>query len=110
MEDILAALQVLLTFKVLAFMFAGMIAGIMAGALPGLTATMSIALLVPFTYRIEGDVLRTSRTNYNLAKSDFQKAYEMVPIKDPSDLKGLVRGSPYIWAILNDPRISEGKW
>ncbi len=63
-----------------------------------------------FTYRTEGDVLHTSRTNYQLTKSDFQKAYEMVPIKDPSELKGLVRGGPYIWAILNDPRISGGKW
>jgi len=52
-DDIGAALQVLLSFRVLMFMLAGMIAGILAGALPGLTATMSIALLVPFTYRIE---------------------------------------------------------
>ena len=34
-------------------MLAGILAGIIAGALPGLTATMSIALLVPFTYRID---------------------------------------------------------
>ncbi len=63
-----------------------------------------------FTYRIEGDVMRTSRTKFNLSKSDFQIAYEMVPIKDPSELKGKVRGASYIWAILNDPRISGGKW
>ena len=53
MEDVLAALQILLTFKVMAFMVTGMLAGILAGALPGLTATMSVALLVPFTFRIE---------------------------------------------------------
>ena len=63
-----------------------------------------------FTYRTEGDVLRTSRMKYDLTKSDFQKAYEMVPIKDPGELKDLVRGGPYIWAILNDPRVSGGKW
>ncbi|MCP4668018.1 MAG: C4-dicarboxylate ABC transporter permease [Deltaproteobacteria bacterium] len=53
MVDLLAALQTLFTFHVFAFMATGIAAGIMAGALPGLTATMSIALLVPFTYRID---------------------------------------------------------
>ncbi|HOO55870.1 MAG TPA: tripartite tricarboxylate transporter permease [bacterium] len=56
MEDAIAALKLLFTFKVMAFMLAGMVAGIMAGALPGLTATMSIALLVPFTYIIDPPV------------------------------------------------------
>ncbi len=51
--DIAAALEILFSFKVIAFMVAGIVAGILAGALPGLTATMSIALLVPFTYRID---------------------------------------------------------
>jgi putative tricarboxylic transport membrane protein len=53
MQDVIAALQILLTLKVVAYMLAGILGGIIAGALPGLTATMSIALLVPFTYRID---------------------------------------------------------
>ena len=52
LENLGPALQLLFTAKVLGFMVLGIIAGIMAGALPGLTATMSIALLVPFTYEI----------------------------------------------------------
>lgn len=53
MAELGVAFQTLLSVNVLAFMLTGILAGIVAGALPGLTATMSIALLVPFTYRIE---------------------------------------------------------
>lgn len=35
------------------FVFIGVTAGIIVGALPGLTATMGVALLIPFTYRLE---------------------------------------------------------
>ncbi|MET3699433.1 putative tricarboxylic transport membrane protein [Bacillus oleivorans] len=35
------------------FMFAGVMAGIIVGALPGLTATMALALLLPFTWTME---------------------------------------------------------
>ncbi len=63
-----------------------------------------------FTYRTDNEGLRTSRTNYLLARSDFQKAYEILPIESPTEIKELVRGSSYIWAILHDSRISRGKW
>jgi putative tricarboxylic transport membrane protein len=39
----------------LLFLLAGVSGGILVGALPGLTGTMAIALLVPFTYGLSGD-------------------------------------------------------
>lgn len=39
--------------QVLILMLVGLVGGIMAGALPGLTATMSVALLVPFTFALD---------------------------------------------------------
>ena len=35
------------------FVFIGVVAGIIVGALPGLTATMGVALLIPFTFGLE---------------------------------------------------------
>ncbi|MDD2873800.1 MAG: tripartite tricarboxylate transporter permease, partial [Azoarcus sp.] len=36
--------------------FAGVLAGILIGAMPGLTATMAVAVLVPFTFGMEPGV------------------------------------------------------
>ena len=63
-----------------------------------------------FTYRINGNSLCPSRTEYNISKSDFAKAYELVPISGPGEISKLVRGPAYIWAILNDKRISKNEW
>ena len=41
--------------KPLLVMVAGVAGGILVGALPGLTGTMAIALLVPFTYGLAPD-------------------------------------------------------
>jgi len=57
-------------------------------------------------YRIDGDTLYHNRTAPEIHKSDFKRAYEKFPIKNPSDIKDLVRGSAYIYAILNDKRIT----
>jgi putative tricarboxylic transport membrane protein len=38
------------SFDVMLMIFLGNIAGIIIGALPGLTATMGVALLIPFTF------------------------------------------------------------
>ena len=43
----------ILNIKTIALVFAGVIGGILTGALPGLTATMGVALLVPFTFGME---------------------------------------------------------
>lgn len=49
-EHILMGLQNVIHFQNLFFVLAGTVAGMIVGALPGLTATMAVALLVPFTY------------------------------------------------------------
>ena len=43
----------ILNIKTIALVFGGVIGGIITGALPGLTATMGVALLVPFTFGME---------------------------------------------------------
>jgi hypothetical protein len=58
-----------------------------------------------FVYRVQGKVVKTNRTNYNISKSDFLKAHKMIPMTGPGAISNLVRGSSYIWAILHDSRI-----
>jgi len=65
---------------------------------------------LPFTYELRGDSLCPSRTDYNISKKDFAKAYELVPIGGPGKINDLVRGPAYVWAILHDKRISLGEW
>jgi len=59
----------------------------------------------PFTFTIEGAVLRPNRTDYNISKAEFQKALGLVPCNGPGDLNTTVRGPAYVWAILHDPRV-----
>lgn len=49
-EYILVGIQNLFTVQNFLLVLAGTVAGMIMGALPGLTATMAVALLVPFTY------------------------------------------------------------
>lgn len=60
---------------------------------------------LPFTYSIHGRTLRTSRTQYILSRSDFEKVWKMLPIKGPGQIRDLVRGSAYVYAIVRDGRI-----
>ena len=60
---------------------------------------------IEFTYKILGNELITTRTKYKLSEGDFEKAYNMMPIDGPGVIGNLVRGSAYIWSILNDNRI-----
>jgi putative tricarboxylic transport membrane protein len=50
LENILLGLQNLASPYILLLVLAATVAGMIMGALPGLTATMAVALLVPFTY------------------------------------------------------------
>lgn len=52
----------------------------------------------PFTFEINGDVFRPSRTKYNVSKSDFKKAFELAPFDGPGVVKDLVRGPTYVLA------------
>ena len=63
-----------------------------------------------FTYSVVGDVLVTSRIDYNLSKSNFQKALLLVPFDGPGVINQLVRGPAYVWAILHDSRVRLDDW
>jgi len=58
-----------------------------------------------FTYEVNGGHVKTSRTNWNIARSDFEKVVDRMPVESVTDVSNLVRGSSYILAILRDPRI-----
>ena len=58
-----------------------------------------------FVYRVQGEVLNTNRTRYNLSKGNFRAAYELMPLSNPGQISKIIRGSSYVWAILNDPRV-----
>ncbi|GAA3616497.1 tripartite tricarboxylate transporter permease [Marihabitans asiaticum] len=53
MSDIFAGLGLILQWQPLLFMVIGVIAGVAVGAMPGLSTTMSIAVLLPFTFIFE---------------------------------------------------------
>ena len=63
-ENTLAALQELATFKTMLLMVVGASAGLIAGAIPGFTIAMAVVLTLPFTFpavRDAEDPLRTAR-------------------------------------------------
>lgn len=64
----------------------------------------------PFTFEISGNIFHSSRTNHNLTKTDFAKVLELSPVVGPGDISNLVRGSAYIWAVLNDRRVRGQDW
>jgi putative tricarboxylic transport membrane protein len=52
-EYLLTGLTTAFSFAVLPVLFFGVLGGIILGALPGLTATMGVAILLPFTFGME---------------------------------------------------------
>lgn len=64
---------------------------------------------LPFTYKVKGHVVSVSRTKQNLPRSDFAKAYALMPLTGPGQINSTVRGPAYIYAILTDSRISESE-
>lgn len=63
-----------------------------------------------FTFHVSGTILRTSRTDYDLSRADFETAYGMVPLSGPGEINEVVRGPAYVWAILHDTRVTKGDW
>ncbi len=53
MESILAGVSLALTWQSILAVLAGIVAGQLLGAIPGLTATMTVALLIPYTYYLD---------------------------------------------------------
>ncbi|WP_404863500.1 tripartite tricarboxylate transporter permease [Georhizobium sp. MAB10] len=52
-DNILLALEMTLTLKVVAALCAGVVIGYFVGALPGLTSSIGMALLIPFTFGLD---------------------------------------------------------
>lgn len=53
LENILAGAALALTWQSILSVLAGIVAGQLLGAIPGLTATMTVALLIPYTYYLD---------------------------------------------------------
>ena len=49
-ELLFSTMELVFRFENIIFIFAGAIGGVLIGCIPGLTSTMGIALLIPFTY------------------------------------------------------------
>jgi putative tricarboxylic transport membrane protein len=53
MDHLLNGLMTALSFDILPILIFGVVGGIILGAMPGLTATMGVAILLPFTFGME---------------------------------------------------------
>ena len=62
-----------------------------------------------FRYRVSGATLKPDRTNRSISRSQFEQAYQLVPFPNTSVLHQL-QGPSYIYAIMMDPRVSQGNW
>lgn len=62
-----------------------------------------------FTYKVDGDAVLPSQTEVRIPLSDFELAFPLLPVP-ASKLNKFVKGPAYVWAILHDPRISNGEW
>jgi hypothetical protein len=62
-----------------------------------------------FTYSIRGDTAHLSRTNQGVARTTFERALKLVPLKDTTPLQHL-RAPSYLFAILTDERIRGDDW
>lgn len=58
-----------------------------------------------FTYTVSGNAVMPDRTDRLLARSQFEKAFERLPVAGPGELSDL-QGPSYLFAILTDPRIT----
>lgn len=57
-----------------------------------------------FTYTVKGSVIAPNTTNYLVPKSQFEKAWNRIPINGPGEIIDLIAPS-YIYAIITDVRI-----
>ena len=62
----------------------------------------------PFTYHMSGNSVVPDHTNQNIGRGDFVKAAEIKNLEGPGQIRDLVRGSAYVYAILKDQRIIGG--
>jgi hypothetical protein len=57
-----------------------------------------------FTYKISGNAIVPSTTNYLIPKSQIEKAWNRMPIKGPGMISDFIAPS-YLYAILIDEKI-----
>ena len=62
-----------------------------------------------FRYEIQSGTLIPDTTNRNLAKSQFEKAFSLVPLDSTVPVQHL-QGPSYLYAILMDARIRRDDW
>ena len=60
-----------------------------------------------FTYTVRYGAVHPTTTNRALPRSHFEKAILRIPLDGPGEIQDL-QGPSYIWAILTDPRVSQG--
>lgn len=61
-------------------------------------------------YKVKRNSFSHNRTNREISKNEFKKAYQMVPIEKPGVIRNKVQGYAYVWAVLHDQMISLGNW
>ena len=59
-----------------------------------------------FTYQLDSEnAICTSRTKYNLTKSNFEKALALCHISQPGDISKSIRGDSYVYSLVSDKRM-----
>jgi hypothetical protein len=59
-----------------------------------------------FTYKLLGPWVVIDRTDYRITKSNFRKAFEMLPVDDPEGFGDEVTAKYFVYAVLTDPRVA----
>lgn len=62
-----------------------------------------------FSYQTHDGYIELDRINQNIALTDFEKAYYLLPLSNTVPVQHL-RGPSYIYAILMDSRIRLSDW
>lgn len=76
-------------------------------SLAGVTFTTKRGL--EFTYELDGNAvvpIRDGQSVYRISMKDFEEVFATMPLGGPGDINDVVRGPAYVWAILNDKRIT----
>ncbi|SEB27566.1 hypothetical protein [Paenibacillus sp. 276b] len=58
-----------------------------------------------FKYKVSGNSLILSTTNYSIPKSQAEAAWRKMPLKGPGQINDLVAPS-YLFALLSDTRVT----
>ena len=62
-----------------------------------------------FRYAMDGNGIIPDRTKHRFSKTEIEKAFRRMPVKNTVALQDL-RGPSYLYAILMDERIRQGDW